>query len=106
MTVIKLSKSGKQFQVIDDQGNIYGTSVVAVQNILQGKVKSGHTVCMRMPFKVAPERFGVSPLWDPEGLLQKSTLPEGSITLNNDSFSAASLKKEEVIKKFEDKEVW
>ena len=109
MTVLKLSKSGKQLQIIDDFGNVYGISVFAARWLLDGKVKFGHSVAQRLPFKVSPERFGVSPLWNPEGSTEVPNIsipPDSGITLNNDAFSYKSLKKEEDNKKYTDKEVW
>lgn len=106
MTVLKLSKSGKQLQVIDDFGNVYGIGVYAVRNLLDGKVANGVTVASRLPDKVSPDRFGVSPLWDPEGRVPKETLLDSSINLNNDALSPKALKRDEDFKKFEDKVVW
>jgi len=110
MAIIKLSKSGRQIQFVDDFGNVYGTSGVAVHNLLDGKVKQGYTMLMRLPFKVSTSRFGVSPLWNPDGNTSLDTpgvlLPDSSVNTSNDAFSQSSLKKEEVKNNVEDKVVW
>lgn len=108
MTIIKISKSGKQIQVIDDFGNIYGTSLTGLQNLLNGQVRQGYVMLMRMPFNVSANRFGVSPLWEIPGQESTNLVKQGdsSVNLSNDAFSASNIKKKEDIKKFQDKVVW
>ncbi len=66
MTVIKLSSSGKQLQVITDEGIVYGTSVAFVKGLMEGRSKSGFILLTRMPFMVSKTRFARSPVYNPE----------------------------------------
>ena len=67
MTIIKLSKSGLQLQIVDDFGNVYGIAVSAARAVLDGKVRQGFSMASKLPFNVSPDRFGASPVWNPEG---------------------------------------
>lgn len=93
MTIVKLSKSGKQLQVVDDFGNVYGIAKVAVLNLLNGSVKQNFSIMTRLPFKVSTSRFGVSPLWDPNGtnvLIPPSS--SNDVKLNDDVLAFESYK--------------
>jgi hypothetical protein len=111
MTVCKFSSSGKQFQVIDDFGNVYGTSRVALDNLTSGKVRQGFVMLTRLPFKVSKSRFGQSPLYEIPGM--EST--DGDIVVvstdnvlktSNDALNVVNVKSAEVVRAVEDKVVW
>ena len=63
--IIKLSSSGKQVQVVDDDGCVFGTSVTFLKGLLEGKAPRGFVLLTRLPFKVASSRFMKSPTWNP-----------------------------------------
>ena len=112
MTIIKVSRSGRQFQVVDDFGRVYGISVLSVRNLLDGKVVKGFSLLNRLPFDVSPDRFQVSPIWDPcsNSLVTSSQGSVSSVSsdvnLSNDALSANTLKSKEVVKNVSDKVVW
>lgn len=85
MTVIKLTSSGKGIQIIDDLGNVYQTSKLYVQSLLDGNIKGNFILCNRLVWKASPDRFMKSPLWDPKGEAKLTTGEAG--TAGTDAFS-------------------
>jgi hypothetical protein len=81
---MKVSSSGKQVQVIDDEGNVFGTSCFYTQRMLDEKNTNKFLLLTRLPFKVAPDRFKSSPLWTPSG---KRELTQEELTTGNDALS-------------------
>ena len=104
MAVAKLSKSGKQVQFIDEEGNLFGTSVVAIKNMLSGTLRGNFVLLTRMPYGVDPSRFKKSPVYEVPGYVAPST--GTPITASNDSLSDKSRKSNTEKKSFEDKKVW
>ena len=70
MTVIKLTKSKKAIQIIDDDGRVYVTSVNSILYLLKGFAKGGFITTKRLPFDGAKDRFAPSELYDPEGVIK------------------------------------
>ena len=103
MAVVKLSKSGKQVQIIDDDGNMFVTSTVYMAMLLQGNAKRGLVLLSRLPIKVSSERFAKSPVYDPGGLLKQQDKYDNP---KNDGLSKAFIKGNEEKKQFTDKKVW
>jgi hypothetical protein len=66
--IIKISKSGKAFQVVDDNGIVYQTSVYIAKMLLEGTVNGGWVLLSMLPEKVSADRFPKSPLYMPEGM--------------------------------------
>ena len=94
--IIKVTKSGKAFMVIDDEGNAFITSMQWLNGLLQGKSKQGFVLMTKMPNKIASDRFKNSP-----------TLVDGvKVDITNDALSPKVLKGKENKKQFEDKKVW
>jgi len=81
---MKISSSGKQIQIIDDDGNVFGTSFLYTQTMLNEKNPEKFILMTRLPFKVASDRFKKSPLW--EGNTKRELTPE-ELTTGNDSLS-------------------
>ena len=103
MAVIKLSKSGNQVQVIDEEGNMFVTSTTFMMGLLQGRSKTGFLLLSRYPNKIAKGRFKESPLWDPSGIATKN---DSKLTTTNDALSVKDRESKEQKKTFEDKKVW
>jgi hypothetical protein len=101
MAVVKLSKSGKQLQFIDEEGNMFVTSAAFVMGLMQGRSKYGFLLLSRLPLKVAKDRFKESPLYDPSGLAQANE-SHG----DNDALSQKSLKAQKQVNTYKDKVVW
>lgn len=110
MTVLKLSSNKKSIQVIDDDGNMYVTSVNFVIGLINGKSPKGFITTTRLLNKVAPDRFKPSEVFDPHGLLKNpntaKTLDTNNLTTNSDVFSVKARQETENSKAFVDKKVW
>lgn len=105
--IIKLSSSGKQLQVIDDDGNVFGTSVLFLKGLLEKRAPRNFVLMTKMPFKVAKNRFAPSPVYNPD--TKEKELVEDNIDeerTDKDAFSPHITKKVKDKKAFEDKEVW
>lgn len=103
MAVVKLTSSGKAVQFIDDQGNVFQTTAGMITSLIGKQVAHSMVVLTRLPIKAAPDRFQVSPLYNPEGRVEDGTL---SRTQSNDAFSPKLKKDFDQQKQFEDKQVW
>ena len=101
MAIIKLSKSKRQVQVIDEEGNMFVTSTNYMLGLLNGKAPTGFILLSRLPVPVAKDRFKPSPLYDPEGLYNEKT-----VGLSNDGLNATRIKDKEKKEAMEDKLVW
>jgi len=55
------------FQVVTDEGLVFGTSRVFVESLMKGSFRKGFVLLSKLPFSVSPERFGKSKLWNPGG---------------------------------------
>ena len=104
MTVLKLTKSKKAVLIIDDEGKTYITSVNYLMGLLNGKSPTGFILLDRMPQDCAADRFKVSPVYDPNGIL--SNVDPRTLSTNNDPLSVKESEKREQTKGFEDKKVW
>jgi len=102
MTVMKMTKSGKAVQVIDDDGNVFGTSLVAIQNMLSGTIRGNFVLMSRMPYKVNADRFKDSPLYMPPGYIA----PKDETKNMSDAISVQSRAENKQKKQFEDVNVW
>jgi hypothetical protein len=89
MGIIKLSASGKQFQFITDDGEMYVTSSIWAKMLLEGKAHGGMVVLSKYPEKISSTRFPKSEIYDPSGL-GRTKVEEGSVTTGNDGFSTKS----------------
>lgn len=108
MAVVKVTASKKGVQFIDEEGNVFGTSVAYLQSLLAGTLKTGFILLQRMPFQVHPDRFAKSPVWDNNGkinvaLARQEGTPSGTV---DDAFSVIKRKENKEVKVFEDKKVW
>lgn len=86
--IVKLSSSGKQFQVVDDDGVVFGTSVVFLKGLLEGRAPTGFVLMTRMPFKVAKNRFKPSPVYNPGSGEKELVEPK----LQDDPFGVMSVR--------------
>ncbi len=102
MAVVKLSASGLQVQFIDDEGNMFVTSMTYLMTMLERKSKLPFCLLSRLPLKISTDRFKKSPVWDPDGLADKSK----QVTLNDDGLSKKTIKKGEQREQYKDKQVW
>ena len=101
MAVVKLAKSKRSVQFIDDEGNVFFTSVNFLQGLLLGKSKHDFVLLKRMPLKASADRFQKSEVWIPEGV-DPRTVQDST----EDALSETSRKKQDETKKFVDKQVW
>jgi hypothetical protein len=64
--IVKLSRSGSAFLVVDCFGNVYSFPRVLVSRLVSGGVVSkGFLLGVRLPGRVSSDRFVVSPVFDP-----------------------------------------
>ena len=102
MTVVKLSASGKQFQVFDDDGNVFVTSITFLNSLLAGSSRKNFLLLSRLPDRVSTSRFKKSPVWYPSGY--KESVVGGSVVDDSLSKRVLDSKKEE--RMFKDESVW
>lgn len=103
MVVIKLSKSGRAFQVIADDGTVYQTSLFTTRKLLDGQVNGGFIVLTEFPNKCSADRFPKSPMYKPEGDVLTT---DDTLTTTNDVFSGKYKQANEEKEQFKDKSVW
>jgi hypothetical protein len=108
MAVVLKTSSGKAVQFIDEEGNVFMTSVSWLKTLLYGNKKMIELT--RMPYKANPGRFRKSPVLD-LGTGKKSLEPlEGGkeLTNANDAFGTSHLLrvKREKEEKIKDVEEW
>ena len=97
-----MSASGKQLQIIDEEGNMFATSKIYMQSLLDGKLKMPFILLSRLPHKVDQDRFKKSPLYDPNGVAK---IQEGkTITESNDALSKNTRKATQQRIKYKDVE--
>lgn len=95
--IIRLSKSGKGFQVVDGDGNVFITSVEYLKRLLDGRYSGPFVLLTRLPNPVAVDRFPASPVWNPVSGTSDSDVQVGqelsAPLTTNDAFSVNVLKK-------------
>lgn len=100
MAVVKLSRSGKQLQVVLSEdlpaGSVLGVSWQSLKSFIGD---SPFMVLTRLPFGVAPNRFPVSPVFDDGSDLSKFS-DKGSSKASEDSFSKRFVKSRDLKKKY------
>jgi hypothetical protein len=108
MAICKLTSSGKGVNFIDDDGNVYITSLTYLRSYLNST--KPFIVLARLPEKVSSNRFPKSPVFNPE---TGETSMENKIKVNEDervsqdSFSPAADKAKQIEKDYsKDKLVW
>ena len=97
MAVVKLSKSGKQVQFIDDDGNMFVTSKAFLNSLLNGSSKYPIVSMMRFPMKVQSWRFTKSKIYNPNGMYDEMIK---DMDTGEDALSA------KVVKQLEEKKVY
>ena len=102
MAVIKLSSSMKQLQFIDDQGNMFVCALSAFHLFVAKGSSHEFILLNRMPIKVSPDRFKVSPVWMPSGM----TIPAQDVDSTNDGLSKGRIEAERLRSKVDDKDAW
>jgi hypothetical protein len=102
MTIIKITKSGKALQVIDDEGKVFQTSVNSIAYLLAGKAPFITTV--RMPFNVAPGRYKPSEIWTDNGKINPKSIIQADTT-KDDPQSRKTLEEKKKEKVYTDKVV-
>ena len=88
-------------QFIDESGNVFQTSVIYLNSLIEGNLRGNFILLNLLPFKVATDRFKPSPLYNPK----KESVEERVLTTGNDALSQKSIKSNEQKKQFEDKVV-
>lgn len=101
--IIKLSSSGKQLQVVDDEGVVFGTSVEFLKGLLDGRSPKGFLLLTRLPFRVSKRRFAKSPVWVPEGGVKE--VVDEDVGTGEDVLSAREQKKRQVKRSVSDEGV-
>ena len=88
--IIKLSNSGKQVQVVDDDGCVFGTSLVFLNGLLEGRSPLNFVLMTRLPFKVAKGRFKPSPTWNPSTNTKEVEIKDTSdVKVEDDPYAVA-----------------
>lgn len=112
MAVLRLSKSGGQLQFITDEGLVFGASSKLVSGLLGKSLKGGGSkvvVLARLPFQVSVDRFGKSPLWDPESKSlvndDGNVVKDFSVKIGKDGLSKFRVEKKLLSEGFSDKVV-
>jgi hypothetical protein len=100
MTVLKLTTSKKAIQIIDDNGQVYQTSVNSIAYLLSGKAPFITT--SRLPFNVAPGRYKPSALWTDGGRINVKSIEQATST-KNDAQSVQVLEEKKKDKAYEDR---
>ena len=98
--IIKLNKTGKQVQIVDDDGRVYGTSVSFLMSLIKGTSKVNFLLTSRLPFNLSPDRYKPSPLWIPEGMNKEAVIEElkqtdRSLKTSEDAFGSKGMKRKE-----------
>lgn len=99
--IVKLSSSGKQLQVVCDDGSVFVTSVAFLLRLVDGSLRSPFIVCSLLPNKASVDRFPKSPVYNP-GL---GRVVVDSSKVSSDSFSKKSTSSVKVKRVFSDEEV-
>lgn len=104
MAIVKLSATGKSVQFIDEEGNVFTTSMKYLQAYLDKEpwIKTPYLLLARLPLKVAPERFPLSYLYDPTGM---GVIQEEDVDRTNDMFSRKQHKDRQAVETYKDKDV-
>ena len=89
MAVVKLSKSGKQVQIIGDDGVMYMTSRDYLQRLLDCQFKI--VLLSKAPLRVSKDRFKQSSIYDPNGLMEKYS-DDPNILSKSDALSPKMIK--------------
>lgn len=84
MAVVKLSSSKKALLFVDEEGNVFATSVSFMKQLIYGYKEKNMILLTRFAGKVSTERFQQSPVYDGQS---KITAEEHNIKTGNDSFS-------------------
>lgn len=100
MAVVKLTASKKAVQFIDDEGNVFQTSVLWISSLLSGNNSNGLILLTRLPEKVSKDRFKVSPV------LGNPVPEQGEVDLSSDPLSRKSRKEKVLEKQYKDVKVW
>ena len=66
MAVVKLTSSGKAVQFIDDEGNVFMTSLSYLKGLLDGRANHGFIYLTRLPLRVSDKRFKMSNVYNPK----------------------------------------
>ena len=104
MAIIKLSSSKKSVQFIDENGNVFFTSVNYLLGLLNGKSPYGFIQLKRLPVPIAMTRYKPSEVWDPNGVLDGRTIENIEQKVDGHSPNLKKeLEKKEAVK---DKVVW
>ena len=104
MAIVKLSSSKRSVQFIDENGNVFFTSVNYLVGLMNGSNRYGFVQLKRLPIPVSMHRYKPSELWDPDGLVNSKTLQGNSV--GTDIQSPKGKKKLERVESTKDKIVW
>lgn len=99
MAVAKLTASKQAIQFIDDEGNVFQTSVLWITKLLNGENTYGVVTLTRLPMRASQDRFQKSPLL---GAVQKDEY----IRREDDAFNPQRRADVEQKKAYEDKQVF
>jgi hypothetical protein len=103
MAVVKLTSSKKSVQFVDDEGNVFYTSVYIVEKMLKGEIRGDFVLLTRMPSKVAEGRFMKSPVFDAVSKTKQSkdeVKQEEYLTASSDPYSVDARKRKEEVKMY------
>ena len=91
MGVAKINSTGKQLQIVTDDGTVYCTSVSYMRSLLYGHLKGNMILLGKFPNKVNPDRYKKSEVYDPSGTYKKEEDDnKDTLTNSNDAYSIKS----------------
>lgn len=99
MAVVKLTASKQAVQFIDDEGNVFQTSVLWLTQLLNGSNEKGLILLTRLPLKASKDRFLQSPVLG--GVAQ-----QGDVRMREDGLSPKVRQDAEQVKAYTDKKVF
>ena len=88
--------------MIDDDGNVFGTSLVAIRNLIAGTIKGSFVLMSRMPYKASADRFKKSPVYMPPGYVP----PQNETTNHSDALGPQNRAENAQKKSYADRKVW
>lgn len=106
MATIKLTKSGKAIQFIDDTGKVFQTSLFDYSLLVSGK--KGIITPVRLPYDVNPKRFPASKIANPQpdGTWKLETVHPNHKIGGMDAYDLKKAGEEEEKKKFKETTEW
>lgn len=106
MAIVKLSSSGKAIIFVDDEGNVFGTSLAYMYSLLYGNLPYKFLLLSRLPIPINKHRFKKSPLYIPQGMDKEYIEEQERRSKKSERSDPMGSDKELEEKAYADAEVW